>query len=291
MPVPTHRAWEACHENCSGCNNLRAECSPCAPTLVTTSVRQGLAPALLGNAVAWGGFFYCYEKIKVRRRRQRSSRRFKTLGSGVYNEEPPLLYCTLQLNEPDPGFTSSFSRYRRRSGLHGPTYLGASVEVSAVFSSSGALPNEYLFCSRHRSDGRHGFAFGTTELIRMIISVLRSLSLSGLLWRMTLVGCLSPDLMNRGRKARVYSSQARWFNRARFSSFFFVTMRAKVLLIARVCSQADRHTCLLHTDHANQRLPFPLFCRRLDRDLWGRGWTGPSWAPCTTSELDTWRER
>ncbi|CAM9755861.1 unnamed protein product [Ectocarpus sp. 12 AP-2014] len=25
---------------------------------------QGLGPALLGNAVAWGGFFYCYEKIK-----------------------------------------------------------------------------------------------------------------------------------------------------------------------------------------------------------------------------------
>ncbi|CAN0282553.1 unnamed protein product, partial [Ectocarpus sp. 12 AP-2014] len=25
----------------------------------------GLGPALLGNAVAWGGFFYCYEKIKV----------------------------------------------------------------------------------------------------------------------------------------------------------------------------------------------------------------------------------
>lgn len=26
---------------------------------------QGLSLALLGNAVAWGGFFYCYEKIKV----------------------------------------------------------------------------------------------------------------------------------------------------------------------------------------------------------------------------------
>ncbi|CBJ48450.1 folate transporter [Ectocarpus siliculosus] len=26
---------------------------------------QGLGPALLGNAVAWGGFFYCYEKIKT----------------------------------------------------------------------------------------------------------------------------------------------------------------------------------------------------------------------------------
>ncbi|CAM9171277.1 unnamed protein product [Pylaiella littoralis] len=26
--------------------------------------QQGLGPALLGNAVAWGGFFYCYEKIK-----------------------------------------------------------------------------------------------------------------------------------------------------------------------------------------------------------------------------------
>ncbi|CAM9614093.1 unnamed protein product [Discosporangium mesarthrocarpum] len=25
---------------------------------------QGLGPALLGNAVAWGGFFYCYEKAK-----------------------------------------------------------------------------------------------------------------------------------------------------------------------------------------------------------------------------------
>eukprot|EP00903_Cladosiphon_okamuranus_P009102 g8700.t1 len=26
---------------------------------------QGLGPSLLGNAVAWGGFFYCYEQIKT----------------------------------------------------------------------------------------------------------------------------------------------------------------------------------------------------------------------------------
>lgn len=33
--------------------------------MVTLYMAQGLGPALLGNAVAWGGFFYSYEKIKV----------------------------------------------------------------------------------------------------------------------------------------------------------------------------------------------------------------------------------
>lgn len=36
------------------------------PTLNILPAEQGLGPSLLGNAVAWGGFFYCYEKIKVR---------------------------------------------------------------------------------------------------------------------------------------------------------------------------------------------------------------------------------
>ena len=35
-------------------------------TTLVVSPEQGLGPSLLGNAVAWGGFFYCYEKIKVR---------------------------------------------------------------------------------------------------------------------------------------------------------------------------------------------------------------------------------
>lgn len=28
-------------------------------------LEQGLGPSLIGNAIAWGGFFYCYEQIKV----------------------------------------------------------------------------------------------------------------------------------------------------------------------------------------------------------------------------------
>eukprot|EP00752_Nemacystus_decipiens_P005250 g4764.t1 len=31
----------------------------------TRALYQGLGPSLLGNAVAWGGFFYCYENIKT----------------------------------------------------------------------------------------------------------------------------------------------------------------------------------------------------------------------------------
>lgn len=92
-----------------------------------------MGPALLGNAVAWGGFFYSYEKIKVRRGLQHYSRRAS-----------PLIRGNIVIN------------HHRCAVLYSSALF--------IFENRLRSPTSVFFCCCQASDRiLRGFAFVTSE--------------------------------------------------------------------------------------------------------------------------------
>ncbi|CAM9194312.1 unnamed protein product [Choristocarpus tenellus] len=121
---------------------------------------QGLVPALTGNAIAWGGFFYCYEQTKVGSRRfmlghtgNGGLRPVHHLGSGmvagaamVFVTNPVWMIKTrMQLQDkaasmsgtqPYRSFSDAFVTILREEG---PRALYKGVVPALVLCSQGAV--------------------------------------------------------------------------------------------------------------------------------------------------------
>lgn len=87
---------------------------------------QGLGPALLGNAVSWGGYFFCYERVKHAMRRTSNEGETRILGAGHHLGAGMLAGNMIVL------LTNPIWLIKTRMQLQGSTFDASSVKTGEV---------------------------------------------------------------------------------------------------------------------------------------------------------------